>query len=434
MALLMFILALCAIIALINPFFGLLVVVALIPQSLIPALTGSLAGIFSMFTPIKLIGGITFLSTLMHKGFGENLKFCFSRPAAKAFLFFLIYLVINGFAMPSFATRENFTVFISIFFLGFATCSLVDSEKRFRSVLMVVMLSYLVSAVHAIHFFLISGDEFQRMSGNAFDPNYFAFVAISFFAVKSYKNKIMRLLLIFLSAVLTGALITTLSRGGLIGMAFIFVVGVLRSKRKFLAIVISSVLLVGILNVMPDSVWQRFRDTKIESDHYSSDIASTQRRFLLAKAAWEIFLDHPVFGIGIGNYYYECRKYQPIHAGRAHNMYLEILAEMGIVGGFLFLLIFFRTLKSLKTMGTNEGSLQSYMLGIYIGLFAFLIPAIFLHAQHDKVLWLLVFLTLALENIYQKTRLDGTIQPVREGEIDTRNSRKYLYSTDYTDR
>ena len=407
MTVLMFFLIMCAIATLINPFFGLLVTVALIPQALIPALTGSLAGIFLMFTPIKFIGGITFLSTIAHCGMGEDFKQCFSRPTVKYLLLFLIYMVITGFIMPSSFTRASFTVFFSILVVGFCICSLVNSEKRFRVVLMTIILSYFSSAIQAIYLYFHSNDVFARIGGSAFGPNYFAigllpFIAISFFGIASQKNKMMKFFLFFISATLTGALISTFSRGGLIGLGFIFIVGILRSRRKILAIFLSIVLLVGIFYVTPDYVWQRFQETKIEADYHSPDVDSTKRRFLLMKAAWEMFLDHPVFGVGVGNYYYKCTDYQPIYAGRAHSMYLEILAEMGFVGFLLFLLMLINILKRLRVLICKKHYLQSYSLGIYIGFFAFLISAIFLHAQHEKALWLLIFMTLALENIYKK--------------------------------
>ena len=112
-----------------------------------------------------------------------------------------------------------------------------------------------------------------------------------------------------------------------------------------------------------------------------------------------MFLEHPLVGVGVGNYYYECRKYAPIFAGRAHTTYLEIMAELGIIGIFLFLGILFSTFKTLKKIIRSNSPISGYARGLYIGLAGFLIAAIFLHAQQEKALWFVIFMAAALEQI-----------------------------------
>lgn len=62
-----------------------------------------------------------------------------------------------------------------------------------------------------------------------------------------------------------------------------------------------------------------------------------------------IFLDHPIKGCGLGTHVAVYPRYETSYDGRlvdhAHNDYIEILAEMGILGGLCaaaFLVIFFR--------------------------------------------------------------------------------------------
>jgi len=64
--------------------------------------------------------------------------------------------------------------------------------------------------------------------------------------------------------------------------------------------------------------------------------------------AYNIFLDNPVFGIGVKNYREECKKtkYSKISATESfyrcsthpHNTYLQILAETGLIGFLIFLI------------------------------------------------------------------------------------------------
>src|SRR5204862_2980765 len=54
------------------------------------------------------------------------------------------------------------------------------------------------------------------------------------------------------------------------------------------------------------------------------------------QSGWYMFLDHPVFGVGIGNYpaayvhYYLPGWPEPL--GHAHNYYLNTAAEVGLIG------------------------------------------------------------------------------------------------------
>jgi len=68
-------------------------------------------------------------------------------------------------------------------------------------------------------------------------------------------------------------------------------------------------------------------------------------RVPLWQSAGEIFLDYPIFGVGLGgfevhNYQYcgdNCREKRHLYS---HNVYLDVLSEMGILGLLSFLGIF----------------------------------------------------------------------------------------------
>src|SRR5829696_1480651 len=62
-------------------------------------------------------------------------------------------------------------------------------------------------------------------------------------------------------------------------------------------------------------------------------------RYTLWQVAWEDFENHPVLGVGTGNYgatYFRLRDEDAGDAITAHSLPLEVLAERGAVGGILF--------------------------------------------------------------------------------------------------
>jgi len=405
-----------AIVILINPFIGLLAVVILIPQALIPAVGSSIFGIFTMATPIKLIGGLTFVSAfLRHISEGRKADFL-RKPQVKFFIFFLVWVFISGFTQRGEFTRENFTVFTSFAIMGFIILSLVTDVKRFRWVLWAGLISVFIVSLQAV-FRYSSFTEAVRIQGASYDPNYFAlgllpFLGITFYNIFVEKKMALKAFSLAITAIIAIALIVTFSRAGIVGLFGMLLIATIKAEKKFKAAFLLALCVVLLINVLPSSVWERFTKTKIE-DKYIGDptIDSTTRRYLLAKAAWEMFLDNPLFGVGVGNYYWECGRYETVHAGRAHTTYLEVMAEMGIIGIFLFLGILFYTFKSLRKTMKSNFPLSSYAYGLYTGLAGFLIAALFLHAQQEKMLWFVVFMAVALE------RIDTQMSAEKEGRV-----------------
>jgi len=93
---------------------------------------------------------------------------------------------------------------------------------------------------------------------------------------------------------------------------------------------------------------------------YRDDVDSLRRRIVMIGQAWELFTEHPVFGVGVGNYRdnvqvtYERfggRTYEPYYKilqnvyAYPHNWYLLVLAENGIVGFLILMWLLFSFLK-----------------------------------------------------------------------------------------
>ena len=138
-------------------------------------------------------------------------------------------------------------------------------------------------------------------------------------------------------------ILLTQSRGAFIGLVVgmgpaLFWSGLKRPARLAVSAVIVALVVV---QFVPDKVWDRLSGIEKLTD--SSTIAQADRegsaaeRYEVQKAAWQIFLDHPLFGIGLGAYPYENAKYAP-HVGLmdTHNTYLNLAAELGWPGLLLW--------------------------------------------------------------------------------------------------
>ena len=112
--------------------------------------------------------------------------------------------------------------------------------------------------------------------------------------------------------------------------------------------------------------------------------------------AINIIHDYPVFGTGLNTYSIVARKYKINWGGYPHNCYLQIAAEMGIVGllSFLWIIgVFIKT--ALKSLAKKTYEFWDYMgLGLFCGLIGFFIHAAFdttfYSVQLDSYLWLML--------------------------------------------
>ena len=111
------------------------------------------------------------------------------------------------------------------------------------------------------------------------------------------------------------------------------------SRRQLLAFAVLLCLCLGAFAVRSD-LQSRFRSI--------SDLAShnNAQRLLMWQSAWRMFLDHPVLGVGPGNYarQYQTKYISPLatepEQSHAHSNYLEVLAETGVPGLAAFLAMF----------------------------------------------------------------------------------------------
>jgi len=158
------------------------------------------------------------------------------------------------------------------------------------------------------------------------------------------------------------ALYLTGSRGGLAGYGAIAFIGLcfMAPRRKTVAVLIITSILASVIGA---SLWyigdleaDRFRDV---------DDFTLESRVAIWGAATLIFLQHPVLGAGVGTFRFRFHQYIPGIKDDvdAHNVYLQLLAETGIVGFLVFFAtmwgFFRRGLKLLK--GTD-------MLGRIMGM------------------------------------------------------------------
>jgi O-antigen ligase len=145
------------------------------------------------------------------------------------------------------------------------------------------------------------------------------------------------------------AIVMSLSRGAWIGLAAGLAVIAGLSSRRALSLMILLVILLGIflamglMDVLPAQISARVNDAMGYFGIFDPTTAKlTPQNWPIVErmanwhSAWNMYEDNPLFGVGIGNYpeayeHYFVKGWREAK-GHAHNVYLNMLAEMGIIG------------------------------------------------------------------------------------------------------
>jgi len=127
-------------------------------------------------------------------------------------------------------------------------------------------------------------------------------------------------------------------------------------------------------------------------------------RLQMIPISFNIWANHLLCGAGIGNITIAPSNYLK---AEAHNMYLNILAEMGILGFITFIILIFLSWKAVCKAGfiwEKYNNKQMYWLskGLKITFFAMLLVGFLTNGQTDKLLWLIMALNFAMFAIAKK--------------------------------
>jgi O-antigen ligase len=137
---------------------------------------------------------------------------------------------------------------------------------------------------------------------------------------------------------------------------------------------------------------------------------SAEQRFEIWRVAAAIIADHPVTGVGLGGYpqahqqYALSNRFKPIARGSrdTHSIYLNVMAETGIVGFLLLMGMIVTALwqgwRAAKDLETRDPGAAKQMWTLNIGLIAFMQAGIF--ASLHRVAFLYVYLAVLTTAIF----------------------------------
>lgn len=370
----------------------------------LPALGGS------DFTLVKALGAllaVSWLATIATGRDGER-QFFTAQPALTvmaALLLAWMTLSVGWAEDPAVARGE-----LLRYGLNLTLLPIVFSAVRRREHVAAVLGVYVAGATLAALYAIVVGDPVggtTRAAGVAGTANELATLVVTalvlaiglFVGIRG--APLVRVLLVVAGLICVGALVLSLSRGGLVALAAALVAAVaVGGRRRLAGAVLVALIALSVVGYFAVAASQdaRERVTTVGSGTGRTDIWTV---------GWRMVEAHPVQGVGVGNFQTSSIHYllEPGAILRddfivdrpqvAHNAYLHVLAETGAPGLALYLgLLFVGTLAAwraaLRFERRGDVFLESCARAVVVALVATFVADLFVSEQLSKSLWLLL--------------------------------------------
>jgi O-antigen ligase len=238
-----------------------------------------------------------------------------------------------------------------------------------------------------------------------------------------------RLMAATASVLIAGGIFLTFSRGAAVAVALTILMMVLLRELKLRNVLPTLAVLTAIVFfVVPDYI-TRLRSLEGVTALSSASTSSTngvdsaiEGRQTENLAALHVFIDHPVTGVGPGVYFREYSRDYANRLGlrylgsdrRGHSLYLEMMADTGILGLTAFLamagaalVLLFRAARYWRDRDPERAIIASSLL---FALIAYLASAMFLHLSYQRYFWAVLGLASAAVWVLRRDEVDGSWQ------------------------
>jgi O-antigen ligase len=326
---------------------------------------------------------------------------------------------------------------LALFVYFAAALAFIDSSQRLRSVVrFVTVFGFLIAILGLVQAF-VSPDKIygirEPLQAAPFGPfvnrhHFAAFMELSLAlplgllftgAIESDR----RLLYGFAALMMAIALVMTGSRGAMLSLMVLIVFVMIVSasaraekesssresgrskfgidagwmKRAIAAVALGIGLLIGVQVFGGEDAILRLVDSVNSSD-------PTNGRTHFWATTLGMIRDHPLLGVGLGAYSLAYTRYDTqggvMRLEQAHNDYLQVLADTGILGGalgVLFLVVLFR--RAWRAIRSKDRFRRGVALGALAGCLSVLVHSIFEFALHTTANALLFLVIVALATL-----------------------------------
>ncbi len=328
-------------------------------------------------------------------------------PLNVLMLLFWVYLsltwVPNGWAGGVVVVFQRLAKVVVLYYLIMLT---VTTRRRLKGLLWTLAFMGCFLAAQAIVQFytgvgLVGGEALRRGQvlqargiGIFADPNDLALYMVSIvpFLLPAFHKRVMSATSItgvmFLIPLLTG-IVFTRSRGGLLGLATVAWF-YLRRRVGIVFSVVGLLLLFSLLMAIPrmEKINPKQGSARTRLEHWTYGLG--------------LLRSHPIFGVGVGGF-------TENYPTTAHNSFILVLAEGGLIGGTLWIALIYATLRHinlLRKIETPPPWLEPFTNALEAAFMGWMVCAFFLSHTYKFMGFILMGIAAAAMNVLASEGID----------------------------
>jgi O-antigen ligase len=314
-------------------------------------------------------------------------------------------VVVYALIVNTLTTRNRFEQFVNVVVLS---CSYVAVRA---------VIDY-ASGVHLVEESRVQGAGGLFGNPNDMALNMVAFLPLAIMVMLGRARPLLRGAAAIGTVALVAAIIFSKSRGGTLGLLAMIAVLLYQIRRVrpsvAVAVVVACLMTVPLL---PASFTHRMSSILNPEEDITG---SREARKRLLREAYQAYLDHPVFGLGAGQFLnYNPKERQEVWH-QAHNAWLQVASELGTIGLLVFAVIVgsgfaaglqairaLRRVRARRTRRSREPAellvrrerLQMYASAVLASLTGWVVAAMFASVAYYWTLYLVLGLGITLRDI-----------------------------------
>lgn len=339
----------------------------------------------------------------------EPIHAVFDKGLLRAIGLFLIAVFISAiFAYKPVTGFDNLWAYLYRMLPLFLAITFIRNMKDLITIIIVMATSLLISDGYAIWQGVHGNYRATGFSGHYMMLAGYLIQMVPLLLIVGLENKLVskKIKMYFVSTVLIScvALLYNGTRGAWVAVVVFFLVYSahnIKRNKKITISVLTVCLFAGLLAFHIPAIKDRVQSIA----HYQS---GTDDRIPLWTSAWHMFQDHPVFGIGPGNFsevyvpHYMLPQAKEPYLVHAHNNFIHMLAETGIIGELAFIYLFgyilFVMYSRYMLNPTDSWALAAVLVTISL-LTQGLTEYNFGNSNVIRMYWFIIGLTYAAENL-----------------------------------